>query len=104
MTTIRPEITGKASGDLVWLRSGHIEPLAVTFKVGAKLTGVGQTTLWKWGKEKRIQLIRPPSTRRTLIYYPSLKRLFLPEQAEVPQPRRRGRARKYPACGPEIAT
>jgi hypothetical protein len=100
MTTIPAEITGKASGDLVRLRSGLIEPLAVTFKVGAKLTGVGQTTLWKLGKEKRIQLIRPPNTRRTLIYYPSLKRLFLPEQADVPRPRRRGRPRKHAVSGP----
>jgi hypothetical protein len=93
----RPEITGRAIGDLVWLQIGDFDPLAVTFKVAAKVTGLGQTTLWKYAKEKRIRLIRLPSTRRTLIEYASLRKLFSAEQAEMPQPRRRGRPRKAPA-------
>ena len=90
----RPEITGRAIGDVVWLPSGNIEPLAVTFKAAASITGLGQTTLWKYGKEKRIRLIRLASTRRTLIDYPSLKTLFLPEQTKAPERRRRGRPPK----------
>ena len=97
MKTTRPEITCRAIGDPVWLRLGDIEPLGVTFRVAAALSGLGQTTLWKYGKEKRIRLVRLPGTRRTLIYYPSLKRLFLPEQLDASQPHRRGRPRKLPA-------
>jgi hypothetical protein len=93
----RPEITGRAIGDLAWPRLEDVEPLAVTSRVAGKLTGLGQTTLWKYGKERRIRLIRLPSTRRTLIDYASLKKLFLAEQAQTPQPRRRGRPRKAPA-------
>ena len=70
-----------------------LEPLAVTFKIGSRITGLGNTTLWKFGKEGRIRLIRPPGTRRTLIDYPSLKKLLLPEP-NAAQPRRRGRPRK----------
>ena len=99
----RPEITGSAIGDLVWPRSKDIEPLAVTFKLASIITGLGQTTLWKYGKEKRIRLIRPPGTRRTLIDYSSLKKLLLTEPAEAPQPRRRGRPRKAPAHGAAAA-
>ena len=34
----RPEITGRAISDVVWLPSGNIEPLAVTFKAAASIT------------------------------------------------------------------
>ena len=92
----RPEITGRAIDDLVWLRLGDIEPLAVTFKVARRITGLGNTTLWKHAKNKRIRLIRPPGTRRTLIDYPSLKKLLSPEPTDTLPPRRRGRPRKLP--------
>ena len=91
----RPEITGRAIDDLVWLRLGDIEPLAVTFKVARRITGLGNTTLWKHAKDKRIRLIRPPGTRRTLIDYPSLKKLLSPEPTDTPQ-RQRGQPRKVP--------
>jgi hypothetical protein len=84
MATIRPEVTGRAD----------LEPLAVTFKVAGQITGLGQTALWKLAKEKRLRLIHPLGMRRTLIDYPSLKKLLAPEQAHTPQPRRRGRPRK----------
>lgn len=76
--------------------STDLEPLAVTFKVGARITGLGNTTLWKYGKEGRIRLIRPAGTRRTLIEYRSLKKLLTLEQIDAPPPRRRGRPRKQP--------
>jgi hypothetical protein len=101
MTTIRPEVTDRAPGKVLERVGGatHIEPLAVTFKAASKITGLGLTTLWKYGKEKRIRLIRPGGTRRTLIEYSSLKKLLLPELTEAPQPSRRGRPRKSPAQG-----
>jgi hypothetical protein len=73
------------------------EPLCVTFKVAGQITSLSQTTLWKLAKQKRIRLVYPPGTRRTLIWYPSLKELLWPDPTEKSQPRRRGRPRKLPA-------
>ncbi|MGA8696834.1 MAG: hypothetical protein WB689_23945 [Xanthobacteraceae bacterium] len=70
MAKIRPEVTGRT-------------PLAVTFDAASQITGLGLTTLWKFAKEGRIRLIRPPAVRRTLIDYSSLKRLLFPEQIET---------------------
>jgi hypothetical protein len=75
MTRIRPETTGRAIGD--------VEPLAVTFRTASQLTGLGATTLWKYAKERRILLIRPPGLRRTLIDFPSLKKLLEPEMTDI---------------------
>ena len=87
MTTIRPEVTGRAD----------LEPLAVTFTVAGQITCLSQTTLWKLGKEGRIRLIRPPGMRRTLVWYQSLKDLLWADPIEKPQPRRRRRLPKLPA-------
>jgi hypothetical protein len=78
------------------------DPIAVTFKVASQISGLGLTTLWKYAKEKRIRVIRPPGTRRTLIDYPSLKNLFAPEETKTPQRRKRGRPPKVRAV--EAAT
>jgi hypothetical protein len=71
--TIDPGVTGRTDP----------EPLAVTFKVAKRISGLGITTLWDLAKKNRITLIRPPGTRRTLIYYPSLKKLLSPEQEKT---------------------
>jgi hypothetical protein len=71
--TIHPGVTGRADP----------EPLTVTFKVASRITGLGNTTLWALAKKGRIKVIRPPGTRRTLIHYPSLKRLLSPEDEEA---------------------
>jgi hypothetical protein len=92
MMTVRPELLSSASSAAITGRA--IEPLAVTFKVASEITGLGLTTLWKYAKDKRIRLIHPPGTRRTLICYLSLKKLLSLEPTDIPQPRRRGRPRK----------
>jgi hypothetical protein len=88
MATIRPEVTGRA-------------PLAVTFDAASQITGLGLTTLWKFGKEGRIRLIRPLGVRRTLIDYSSLRELLLPEQtdaqSDAPASRHHRRPRKVKA-------
>ena len=84
-----PTITGRAVGT-----GFELEPLAVTFKVGGRITGFGETTLWKLGRERRIRLIRLPGTRRTLIDFGSLKELLFSDQSVTEQRRRRGRPRK----------
>jgi hypothetical protein len=90
--TVRPELLSGTSPAAITGRA--IEPLAVTFKVASEITGLGLTTLWKYAKDKRIRLIHPPATRRTLICYLSLKKLLSPESTDAPQPRPRGRPRK----------
>jgi hypothetical protein len=86
MATIRREITGR-------------RPLAVTFGTASQITGLGLTTLWKYAKDNRIRLIRPPGIRRTLIDYSSLRELLSPQQADTPAPRdqRERRSRKLQA-------
>jgi hypothetical protein len=85
MATIHPGITGRSTGD-------DLEPLAVTFKVASRITGLGLTTLWKLAKENRIEVVHVG--RRSLPTYRSLKKLLL---LDTPQPRRRGRPRKLQA-------
>jgi hypothetical protein len=93
MIRIRPEVTGRNASNVGPIAVQPIEPIAVTIRRACELAGVGATTMWKWGKERRIRLIRPPGTRRTLVDYPSLKTLLAPEQT-AGQRRRRGRPRK----------
>jgi len=67
------------------------EPITVTFPTGKKISGLGFTTLWKLGKEGRIELVRVG--RRTLITFRSLKALLTPQAASEPGRRKRGRPR-----------
>jgi hypothetical protein len=69
-----------------------VPPLAVTFASARQISGLGLTTLWRLARERQIETVRVG--RRTLITYRSLARLLLPEAADTPQPRRRGRPRK----------
>jgi hypothetical protein len=66
----RPESTGRTIGDLAWLRLGDIEPLAVTFKVAEKISGLGPTSLWKAANQSLP--INPPAR-----YLPNFNRLSL---------------------------
>lgn len=88
MATIRPEITGRAT---------NTNPLAVTVKRACELSGLGPTSIWAFLKDGRLDAVRVPGVRRTLVSYPSLARLLAPPSAAQPQPQRRGRARKSSA-------
>jgi hypothetical protein len=63
-----------------------VKPIAVTFPTAKKITGLGLTSLWKLGKERRIEIVRVG--RRTLITFRSLEKLLLPA-TDTAQPRRR---------------
>ena len=65
-----------------------VKPIAVTFPTANKITGLGLTTLWKLGKEKRIEIVRVG--RRTLITFRSLEKLLLPA-TDTPAPLKRRR-------------
>jgi hypothetical protein len=89
MATIPPEVTGRAAADS--------NPLAVTVQRACELSGLGPTSIWGFLKDGRLEAVRVPGVRRTLVSYPSLVRLLAPPSASQPQPRRRGRPRKSDA-------
>jgi hypothetical protein len=70
----------------------RLSPLAVTFPTAKRISGLGLTTLWKLGKERRIELVRVG--RRTLITMRSLEMLLMPQAASEPGRRNSGRPRK----------
>jgi hypothetical protein len=97
MTRIRPETTRPTITE-----QQHISPLAVTVKRAAELSGLGLTSIWSFLKNGRLEAVRLPGIRRTLINYASLAHLLAPPSALSTPRRRRGRPRKTAApqnCG-----
>jgi hypothetical protein len=84
-------------------------PIAVTVQRACELSGLGPTTIWAYLRDGRLEAVRPPDVRRTLVSYASLARLLAPPVESDPPRRRRGRPRKPaavvleprhdPACG-----
>jgi hypothetical protein len=72
--------------------AGSVEPIAVTIRRACELTGLGATSIWMLGKQKRIEILHVG--RRALVTYRSLQRLLEPE---APPKRGRGRPRKSPS-------
>jgi hypothetical protein len=70
-------------------------PLAVTVRRACELSGLGPTTIWNFLRDGRLEGVRVPGVRRTLVRYASLAQLLVPASASPP-PRRRGRPRKVP--------
>jgi hypothetical protein len=66
--------------------------LTVTFPTAKKITGLGLTSLWKLGKEKRIEIVHVG--RRALITVRSLEKLLLPATDAPQLCRRRSRPGK----------
>jgi hypothetical protein len=54
------------------------EPIAVTVSEARRLTGLGNTTLYKLIGQGHLIVRRAPNIDRTLIDYGSLKRLLAP--------------------------
>jgi excisionase family DNA binding protein len=78
------------------------KPLSVTVATARKLSGLGNTTLWRLIKERQLETVRVG--RRTLITFRSLEALLAPCLTSQPRPhRRRTRQRKAPKrheCAP----
>ena len=72
-------------------------PLSITVKRACELSGLGPTSLWASLRDGRLEAVRVPGVRRTLVRYASLARLLTPPSNSSPPPRRRGRPRKLPA-------
>jgi len=69
-------------------------PLAVTVKRACELSGLGPTSIWAFLRDGRLEAVRVPGVRRTLVSYASLARLLAPSADAGRAPRRRGRPRK----------
>jgi hypothetical protein len=80
----------------------HSRPLSHTVHRICQLTGYGPTTVWKLIADGRLEVIRVPGVRRTLVSDASLMRLLAAASASEPQPsHRRGRPSKVPQ--PEVS-
>ena len=75
------------------------QPLAVTVGRACELSGFGPTSIWAFLRDGRLEAVRVPGVRRTLINYRSLAKLLAPP-TEAPR-RRRGRPRKPTAIAAE---
>ena len=84
--SISSEITSRDS-------SIELAPLTVTVAKACKLSGFGPTSIWAFLKDRRLEAVRLPGVRRTLISYQSLAKLLAPS-AEATPGRRPGRPRK----------
>jgi len=71
-----------------------INPITVTVSTGRRISGLGNTTLWKLIKNGDLQVVRVG--RRTLITMASLQALLAPRVLSQFGPRRRGWPRKLP--------
>lgn len=67
-------------------------PLSITVKRACELSGLGLSSIWAFVRDGRLQVVRVPGVRRTLVTYASLARLLAPPPA-APR-RRRGGPRK----------
>jgi hypothetical protein len=65
-------------------------PIAVTVAKACELSGFGPTSIWAFLKSGRLEAVRVPGVRRTLVSYASLAGLLSPS-SDVQQPRKRGR-------------
>jgi hypothetical protein len=73
--------------------AAQMQPLAVTVNQACHLSGFKPTSVWKFLREGRLEAIRIPGCRRTLVSYRSLVKLVEPSAASEAS-RRRGRPHK----------
>jgi hypothetical protein len=70
-------------------------PLTISVSQACQLSGLGPTTIWKFIRDGRLDIVRVAGIKRTLIVYDSLVRLLAPTSgAESSVCVNRGRPRK----------
>ena len=69
-----------------------VRPLTVTVETARKVSGLGNTTVWKLIRERKLETVHVG--RRTLVTVRSLEQLLSPDATLGPLARRRGRPRK----------
>jgi hypothetical protein len=67
------------------------KPLTIPVSQACQLSGYGPTTIWKFARDGRLDTVRVPGVRRTLILYESLVRLLAPAPPAQQTPRKRDR-------------
>ena len=72
------------------------KPLAITVARACELSGFGPTSIWAFLKDHRLEAVRVPGVRRTLISYQSLMELLAPP-ADRASPRKNELAEGTPA-------
>jgi hypothetical protein len=73
-------------------KNSDLEPLAVTVSRACELSGFGPTSIWAFLRDGRLEAVRVPGVKRTLVGYRSLVKLLTPS-TEAPR-RKRGRPRR----------
>jgi hypothetical protein len=61
--------------------AADISPIAVTVQRACELSGLGPTSIWGFLKDGRLEAVRVPGVRRTLVGYSSLVRLLTPPES-----------------------
>lgn len=72
------------------------QPLAVTVSRACELSGFGPTSIWAFLRDGRLEAVRVPGVRRTLVTFRSLAKLLTPPTGPL-RVRKRGRPRKSAA-------
>jgi len=70
--------------------ASDVKPLTVTVHTARKISGLGNTTIWKLIKERKLEAVYVG--RRTLVTVRSLEQLLSPQDNSLPRPK--GRTRK----------
>jgi hypothetical protein len=69
-------------------------PLTIPVAEACRLSGLGPTTVWKFIRDGRLDVVRIAGIKRTLIVYDSLARLLTLASQSTPAPPKRGHPRK----------
>jgi helix-turn-helix protein len=77
------------------------DPITVTVNEACALSGFGPTSIWKFIKDGRLDAVRLPGVRRTLVSHESLRQLL--EGASTRPPPKRGRGRPRKISAPPVA-
>jgi hypothetical protein len=70
------------------------KPLTIPVAEACQLSGLGPTTVWRFIRDGRLDVVRIAGVKRTLVRYDSLARLLAPASRSQPALRKRGRPRK----------
>jgi hypothetical protein len=78
-------------------QSSEPKPLTIPVSEACRLSGLGATTIWQFIRDRRLEIVRVPGIKRTLIIYDSLARLLAPTAcpSQSAPRRKRRRPRKF---------
>jgi excisionase family DNA binding protein len=80
--------------------SPQTKPLTITVSEACRLSGLGPTTIWKFIRDGRLDIVRVAGIKRTLIIYDGFTRMLIPACPSSRTPRKR-RARLAGTVSPK---